>query len=52
MKPFIFKALQVLALVGLAIMTLIAVGFLFDARSVHALPEYTERTGESCGVRC
>ena len=44
------RPLQYLALIGLALITVKSMDLLTGAEQVHALPEYTTRTGEPCSA--
>ncbi|MBK8784727.1 MAG: cytochrome c [Anaerolineales bacterium] len=48
LKPWLIHYLQLLAIAGIAIFILLAISS--TSNSVHALPEYSHRTGEACAV--
>ncbi len=50
MKPFLKKTFQWLGLGVIAVLIFLVTGILMGEQSAHALPEYSSRTGESCGV--
>jgi len=49
-KARIVRLIQLAGLVSLALATSMVIGLVIEERPVHALPEYVERTGVSCGV--
>lgn len=51
-KPFPIptRLLQTLVVLGLALAAYLLVGLALGERTVHALPEYAERTGEPCAT--
>ena len=49
-KARIYRSLQIAGLVCLALVTMLVIGLLTTERPVHALPEFSARTGEACGT--
>jgi mono/diheme cytochrome c family protein len=49
-KAQIYRILQIAGLVCLALATMLVIGLVTRERPVHALPEFSERTGEACGA--
>jgi len=50
LRPAFIRVIQTAAIVSLAYLAFLAASLLFDGPPIHALPEYTDRTGESCGT--
>jgi mono/diheme cytochrome c family protein len=50
LSPTIIRLMQILAILVVAYGVFMGVAILVGERPAHALPEYTERTGESCGT--
>jgi len=50
MKQILLQSLQIAVLAIIGLIMFIAVGIVVGERPAHALPEYAERTGESCSV--
>ncbi len=49
-SPTLIRIIQTLVILGLAYVVFLGVSVLLEGPPVHALPEYTGRTGESCGT--
>ena len=50
LSPTFIRLIQTLAILVVAYGVFLGVAILVGERPAHALPEYTERTGESCGT--
>ena len=49
-KASLVRALQVGALIVLAVGAIFVIGLIIQEQPVHALPEYADRTGEACAT--
>jgi mono/diheme cytochrome c family protein len=50
MKQFLLQSLQIVTLAFIGLIVFFAIGVMVGERPAHALPEYAQRTGESCAV--
>lgn len=50
MKSSIIRSIQILAIGGVGVFSMLATGVILGETPAHALPEYADRTGEPCST--